>query len=114
MSYLEFFASISGLIAVWLSARAHIWSWPVGIVNVVLAFFLYYQVQLYPDMFLQAFFFVTNVLGWIRWANPKAGEEDRKNELRVSFMKWKQFFLICGIGVVGTIALGSFASRLHE
>jgi len=114
MSYLEFFGVAFGLLAVWLSARANIWSWPVGIVNVVLAFFLYYQIQLYPDMFLQVFFLVTNVLGWIRWANPKAGEEDRKNELRVSFMKWKQFVLICGIGAAGTVALGSFASRLNE
>ena len=60
MSYLEFFGVAFGLLAVWLSAKANIWSWPVGIVNVVLAFLLYYQVQLYPDMFLQAFFFVTN------------------------------------------------------
>ncbi|HEY3405898.1 MAG TPA: nicotinamide riboside transporter PnuC [Ohtaekwangia sp.] len=114
MSYLEFFGVLFGLLAVWLSAKANIWSWPVGIVNVILAFFLYYQIQLYPDMFLQVFFFVTNVLGWIRWANPKAGEEDKKNELRVSYMKWKQFLLICSIGIVGTIVLGSLASRLHE
>ena len=58
MSYLEFFGTIAGAVAIWLSAKAIVWSWPIGIINVVLFFFLFYQVQLYPDMFLQVFFFV--------------------------------------------------------
>jgi len=114
MSYLEFFGVLFGLVFVWLSARANIWSWPVGLVNATLAFFLYYQIQLYPDMFLQIFFFVTNIVGWVRWANPKPGEEDRKNQLKVSFMSWKQFLFIFLAGILGTIVLGSLASRLHE
>ena len=114
LSYLEFFGVLSGLIAVWLSAKANILSWPAGIINVTLSFFLYYQVQLYPDMFLQIFFFVTNILGWWRWANPKPGEEDKKLELRVSFLERKQFIIVCLIGVTGTVAVGALASRLHE
>lgn len=78
MSYLEFFAVVTGVISVILSARANIWSWPAGIVNVFLSAFFYYQIQLYPDMFLMGFFFVTNILGWWRWANPKPEEEDKK------------------------------------
>jgi len=65
MSYIEFFGVMFGLAAVWLSAKANIWSWPIGIVNVILAFFLYYQIPLYPYMFLQVFFLVTSVVGWI-------------------------------------------------
>ena len=114
MSYLEFFASLSGLIAVWLSARAHIWSWPVGIVNVVLAFFMFYQVQLYPDMFLQVFFFVTNVMGWWRWTNPKPGEENKRHELKASFLGLKRFGTLSAIGIAGTYILGTFAENLHE
>lgn len=114
MSYIEFFGVAFGLWAVWLSAKARIWSWPIGIVNVILAFFLYFQVQLYPDMFLQVFFFVTNILGWIRWTSPKPEEEDRKHQLKVSFMKREQLLLVIAVGLLGTFALGSFASRLHE
>jgi nicotinamide mononucleotide transporter len=114
MSYLEFFGTIAGGIAVWLSAKANIWSWPIGIVNVVLFFFLFYQVQLYPDMFLQVFFLVTNLIGWWRWANPKPGEEDRKKELRVSFMRWQQFALLSVTGLIGTYLVGTFAKNLHE
>src|SRR5690606_9701283 len=99
---------------VWLSARAIVWSWPLGIINVVLFFFLFYQVQLYPDMFLQVFFFVTNLVGWWRWTHPKKFEEDRKRELRVSFMKRKPLIMIVFVGFVGTFLFGTLAENIHE
>ena len=114
MSYLEFFGTLAGFIAIALSARASILNWPVGIINTILFFFLFYQVQLYPDMFLYAFFFITNIAGWWRWAHPAKGEEDRRKELKVSRMKPQQFMLIVGIGIFGTAAMGKFASNLHE
>ena len=114
LSYLEFFGTLSGIIAVWFSARANVWSWPIGLINVVLSFFLFYQVQLYPDMFLQIFFFVTNLIGWWRWKNPRLGEEDLKAELKISWMNTRQMALITGTGVAGTLLMGFFASRLHE
>jgi nicotinamide mononucleotide transporter len=114
MSYLEFFGTIAGGIAVWLSAKANVWSWPLGLVNVTLFFFLFFQVQLYPDMFLQVFFFVTNLIGWWRWTHPQPKEEDSKHELRVSFMQRKQFMVIGLIGLAGTFLFGTFASKLHD
>ncbi len=114
VSYLEFFGTAAGAIAVWLSARANIWSWPIGIINVVLSFFLFYQIQLYPDMFLQIFFFITNLLGWWRWTHPQHGEEDVKNELRVSWAplnEWVAFFMIA---IAGTVVFGFFAGNLHK
>jgi nicotinamide mononucleotide transporter len=114
MSSLEFFGTIAGAIAVWLSARANIWSWPIGIINVTLLFFLFFQVQLYPDMFLQVFFFVTNLMGWWRWAHPRKGEENYKDELNVSYTPAKQLIILSGIGLVGTLIMGVLASRLHD
>lgn len=114
MSYIEFFGTIAGAIAIWLSAKANVWSWPIGIINVILFFFLFYQVQLYPDMFLQVFFFVTNLMGWWRWTHPKKFEEDRKHELRVSYMKPKHFFVNSFLGITGTLLFGSFAENIHE
>lgn len=114
MSYIEFFGTLAGGIAVWLSAKGNIWSWIIGIINVVLFFFLFYQVQLYPDMFLQVFFLVTNLIGWWRWAHPYEGEEDRKKELRISYLKPQQFISLTAIGVMGTFIFGTFAKNLHE
>jgi nicotinamide mononucleotide transporter len=113
ISFLEFFAVITGICAVFLSARANIWSWPLGIINVALYFFLFFQVQLYPDMFLQVFFFVTNIAGWWRWAHPRAGEEDRRKELRISFMRPKEIGFVVAATIAGTILFGLFAKNLH-
>lgn len=113
MSYLEFFGTLAGGIAVALSARANVLSWPIGVINVVLFFFLFYQVHLYPDMFLQVFFFVTNLAGWWRWTHPKPFEEDRKKELRVSRMTRSQGMVVAIGGILGTIVFGSFAENIH-
>lgn len=114
MSYLECFGVVSGAVAVWLSARANVWSWPVGAASVVLFFFLFYQIQLYPDMFLQVFFFVTNLQGWWRWTHPKPGEQDRRQELRVTRTPFRQLITWTGAGLVATVLLGTFASNLHS
>ncbi len=113
MSYLEFFGTVAGAIAVWLSARANVLGWPIGIINVVLFFFLFYQVRLYPDMLLQSFFFVTNLMGWWRWTHPQSHEADRKRELRVSYMRRGQILWVTLAGLIGTLLLGTFADRIH-
>src|SRR5690606_1993895 len=104
MSYVEFFGTLAGAIAVWLSARAQVLNFPIGLVNVVLFFFLFYQVRLYPDMFLYLFFFVTNLVGWWRWTHPQKFEEDKKRELRVSYMQRRQFLIVLILGLIGTLA----------
>ena len=114
MSYLEFYATLTGLIAVILSAQENVWSWIVGLSNVILAFMMFYQIQLYPDMFLQVFFFVTNLIGFWQWKFPKEGEANTRNELRISQLSLQQFGLFTLIGLLGTFLLGTFAKNLHE
>lgn len=114
MSYLEFVTTLAGLFAVWLSAKTIVWYWPIGIINIVLSFFLYFQVQLYPDMFLQIFFFITNLVGWWRWTHPRKFEEDRRRELRVSYLKDRQRLIVVLAGLTGTFLFGSVAENIHE
>jgi len=114
MSYLEFFGTVAGAVAVWLSARAIVWNWPLGLINVILYFFLFYQVRLYPDMLLQVFFFFTNLAGWWRWTHPHKGEEDQKKELRVSYMRPRNLAAVVVVGLVGTILMGTLADNIHN
>ncbi|MFY8035554.1 MAG: nicotinamide riboside transporter PnuC [Cyclobacteriaceae bacterium] len=114
MSYLEFFGTIAGAIAVFLSARANVWSWPLGIVNVVLFFFLFYQVQLYPDMFLQVFFFITNLLGWYRWLHPQKEEFDKNKQLKVSRLSYRLWIIFTLVGFAGTVSFGFLAKNLNS
>jgi nicotinamide mononucleotide transporter len=114
VSYIEFIGTVFGAVSIWLSAKANIWNYPIGLIYVIMFFLVSYQVQLYPDMFLQVFFFITNAAGWWRWAHPKPFEEDRKHELKISFITRKQLLTLLGVGFAGTFLFGASASRLHE
>ena len=47
MSLLELLAVLTGLAAVWLAARSNILTWLFALVNAILFFILFYQVNLY-------------------------------------------------------------------
>jgi len=114
MSYLEFYATITGLVAVILSVLENVWSWMLGLINVVLAFVMFYQIQLYPDMFLQVFFFITNIIGFWQWKFPKELHANLKHELKISKLSLRQFFIYLAGGLVCTYLLGTFAKNLSE
>ncbi len=114
MSLIELIATITGGIAVWLSAKENVWSWIIGLFNVVLAFWMFYQIQLYPDMFLQIFFFITNIIGFWQWKFPKSYEANARNELKITKLSTRNFGLLSGVGILGTLLLGTFSKNLHE
>jgi nicotinamide mononucleotide transporter len=114
MSYVEFYATFTGLVAVILSVRENVWSWVLGLVNVALAFVMFYQIQLYPDMFLQIFFFITNIIGFWQWKFPKEQEANIHNELKISQLSPRQFGVYSLVGLVCTALLGTFAKNLSE
>lgn len=88
MSWLEFVSTLAGLLAVWLNAREKIINWPIGLLNVAGAFVLFYQSQLYADMFLQIYFFVTGIYGWWLWS--KRNKQTDEKEVVISFMTQRQ------------------------
>lgn len=113
MSHLEFWCTLTGALAVWLLVKENIWAWIVGIVNVSLAFVMFYQIQLYPDMFLQVFFLVTNFIGFWQWKYPK----DKKvliQELKISRMINKDLILLGIISLSFTGLFGLFSKNLNE
>lgn len=114
MSYLEFYATLTGLVAVILSVRENALSWVLGLLNVVLAFVMFYQIQLYPDMFLQIFFFITNIIGFWQWKFPKEQEANLKNELKISQLSLQQFAIYSAVGLVCTYLFGTFAKNLSQ
>jgi nicotinamide mononucleotide transporter len=67
VSYVEFIGTVLGLISVFLAARANIFTWPTGIANAIFFLIIFFQIQLYSDMFLQMYFCAMGVYGWITW-----------------------------------------------
>jgi nicotinamide mononucleotide transporter len=113
MSYLEFFGTIFTGWSVYLSAKNKVISWPIGLVGVVLYGFLFYQIQLYSDLFEQIYYLLTGFWGWWLWTHPQGSQVDSNKELKVSFAT-KKFNLIGLISVfLLTISLSYFMSNIH-
>ncbi len=66
---LEIVAMLTGIIAVWLTAKNNIWCFPIGIINVCLYAYLFFSpaVRLYADGGLQLVYIVLLGYGWYNW-----------------------------------------------
>ena len=71
ISWLEFIGTLFNLACVILAARRNMWTWPVGIVGVVLFGALFWQINLYADVFEQVYYLITGVVGWYLWGSVK-------------------------------------------
>jgi nicotinamide mononucleotide transporter len=97
-----------------LAARASIWNYPIGIINIIFFFATFYQVQLYADMTLQVYFLLISIYGWWMWANPRPTQMDAQQELKITRNTWQ---VNLGIGVaivVGAGVLGVFFANVHQ
>jgi len=107
MSFIEIFGTLTGLVTVWLAARNNIYTWPFGLVNVSSFFVIFWQVNLYADMFLQLYFFAMSVYGWIYWHR-------QKNAMRkISLVSNRKRFWTFLWMVVLTLLLGFVISRIN-
>jgi nicotinamide mononucleotide transporter len=111
MSWIEVAATITGLLAVWLSAKEKIINWPIGLMNVVLSFFVFYQFNLYSDMLLQIYFFATGILGWWQWSRRDSVSKD--TVVKIEYLtRQQQIMMVVGI-VIATFILGNMVSKFH-
>lgn len=65
----------TGLLCVWLTARANVWNFPTGIINSVILGLVFLQQRLFADASLQIVFIVLSVLGWWQWVRQRHARE---------------------------------------
>lgn len=77
LTYAELVGTVACLWSVWLITRCNIWTWPIGIVSVLLYFAIFYKLRLYADVVEQVFYLITNLYGWWLWneSQQKSKEE---------------------------------------
>ncbi len=100
MNPVEIVGVAFGLLSVYLTVRENIWCWPAGLVSVVAYAALFFEIKLYADMLLQAFFFITSVQGWYLW---RYGGSNR-SELPISFLSRRQAISML-VGLVAAVAI---------
>lgn len=108
ISYVELIGTLFGFLSVYLASKANIWTWPSGIINEIAFFSLFYQVQLYSDMYLQLYFFIVTLYGWYYW--KKTSKEKEKG---VSSLSKKSILVYAVVLVLGVIVSGAWISNIH-
>jgi nicotinamide mononucleotide transporter len=67
MTWIEAVAALFGFFCVWLTVKQNLWCWPVGLVQVFLYIFVFYEAKLYADMALHVIYVGLSIYGWIHW-----------------------------------------------
>lgn len=81
LSWLEIFAVITGLIAVYFASQGKVINFWIGLANSILYTIFFYQIRLYSAMFLQVGYFIINLYGIFAWRKP-TNESDKRLEIR--------------------------------
>lgn len=110
MSFLELAGAVAGVVGVWLAARQNIWTWPVSLVSVAIYVIVFYDVRLYADMGLNAFYVVTSLYGWYVWLYGGKGHTERK----VGNVSKKEFAILITLGAAFTLGLGYFLENYTD
>lgn len=99
ISYVELIGTLFGLVSVYYASKAQILTWPTGVINEAFLFLLFFQVQLYADMFLQVYFFVITLYGWYNW--KKKTKENRISSLEANTIAWLGVITVAAILITG-------------
>lgn len=107
VSRIEFISVLAGIVAVYLAARERIMTWPIGLINISTAFFIYYSVHLYSDMFLQLYFFGIGVYGWWFWT------KEQRTAIPLKWLSQSSRVILAIIILICSVLLGYAVSQLH-
>ena len=106
ISYVELIGTLFGFVSVYLASRVNILTWGTGIVNELFLFIMFFQIQLYADMFLQFYFFAVTLYGWYNW--KKKPEQNSITSIGFKAKLW-----VIGIIITGTLITGFLFSNIH-
>ena len=105
----EVLGFVSGGICVWLTARAHIWNFPIGLANNVFFFILFFRAALFADMTLQLIYFALGIYGWVLWV--KGGPA--RGALPISRTRLPEWFALFVFVALGTVVMRAILLRAH-
>ncbi len=72
---LELIAVVFGIASVLLASKTNILVFPIGLVSTAIFVYLLWKWQLFGDMFINAYYTVMSIYGWINWSKNKASKQ---------------------------------------
>ena len=100
MSTLEIVGFISGFGGVFLTVKKNKWCFPIGIINVILSCFLFYESRLYADSLQQLVYIPLLIVGWLNW------NTNTNDEFIVEQLHKKEIIIYFSLFVSSGILLG--------
>nr|WP_086937470.1 nicotinamide riboside transporter PnuC [Thaumasiovibrio occultus] len=116
ISLLELSGTLFYVTSVWLVAKQNMWTWPTGIISVVLFGFLFYQCQLYADMFEQSYYLGISLYGWVNWwlFNRAANSSTRNDTTDFRYSSPRKIGIQLAVIGVGTVLMSRYIADLHN
>lgn len=117
MSGWEIAGTVLGVLGVWLMIRQNIWGWPVGLVQVSVYGWVFYEARLYSDVLLQGCFFVLQAYGWAHWLGrpgASAGPRAASPVLPVTRLTPTATAAWIAVGAILTAAWGTYMQRTTD
>ena len=111
MTLIELVATVFGIAGVVLTVRRNVLCWPVGLVQVGLYLWVFYEAKLYSDVLLHAVYVVLCLYGWWAWTRRRgAGAGSVRGgpgALPVTRLGGRRVAAWFGVGTAGTLVLGT-------
>jgi nicotinamide mononucleotide transporter PnuC len=116
MAGFEIIGTVLGVIGVGLMIRQNVWGWPVGLVQVSVYAWVFFEAKLYSDALLQVFFFGIQAYGWWHWIRGARAAEGRGERggvpaLPVTKLRLRAMVGWSAAGLAATAAWGEFMRR---
>ena len=99
---------ITGLLCVWLTAKANIWNFPMGILNSLILGVVFLEQRLFADSALQVVFIVLSLQGWIQWSAQK---QDQKMQFRSTSVR--EQLVLTGVALALTVLIWSVLVQMR-
>ncbi len=101
-NYIELLGSILGVLYVILATRQNAWCWFVGILNVLIYIYVFFDAGIFGNMSLQVIYVFISIYGWYTWVKGKEHKKVSISNLKAKTLIW------CAIIFVITFSLVYF------
>ena len=101
MSVGDILGFVTGLICVWLTARANVWNFPAGILNSAILGIVFFEQRLFAESGLQSVFIVLSMMGWWQWLHLRHARESSP----VFSTTLREQAVLLGAGLLTALAL---------
>lgn len=112
MTAIEAVAVACGMACVGLLIWRSVWSWPIGLVQVSLYVWIFWQARLYSDVILHVFYVALQIYGWAAWV--RGNRVNASGEMPIFVLSPARLAIAIGVVVAGTLGLGFVMGRFTD